>query len=793
MKKLILANLFVIIFIIQALAQAPESFKYQAVIRNSAGEAIINQDIGFRMSIIETSETGNAIYSETFTKTTNSFGLVSINIGEGSDNIGNFDIIDWGNDSFYLKVEIDESGGTSYTVLGVSKLGSVPYSLYAKNVENANDADADPLNEIQVLNFSNDTLYLSNGGQVYMGGYGNLWATHGNDIYNTNSKNVGVGLEDPMGKFVIQGDTAVSDTLPLFEVKNKDGITVFAVYDGGVRVYVNDDPAMANNNKSGFAIGGYRLDKSLTNEYMRVTPDSVRIYIKEESTNKANNNKGGFAIGGYRLDKTTPDNYMNIYAADTAYTIDTSEARMVWYPLKEAFLTGRVLIESADSVGQNSWATGFESKSIGNYSQALGYRARAKGNNATAIGYYANADSANSYALGNYAVAQDSGSYAIGTGAMATGLRSFAVGSSGIDSAGVVTSPTKAIGDYSYAFGMGSIASNIGAFTFGTQDTASGKYSLALGYKSKSTGYGSIAIGRYNNSNYTKSVCIGDNNLSSGNGSFAMGSQNTSLGWCTFAFGKETIAKNDFATAMGYKTYAYSFSSTATGRETTAYGTSSFAMGYRTIAREYASVAIGQFNDTLTSVNSPFQWYSYSEVFTIGNGTDDANRHNAMVVKNDGRIFFPDVYNDDIAAIGNRDLYINNNGQIGYISSSRRYKRNIVDMEKMDWFYKLRPVNYIYKKDSTNRKQYGLIAEEVDEINKYFVSYNNDGSIETVNYSYFISPMIKVIQEQKIEIEKLKTENFVNQNASKDNKSEIDLLKAEIEQLKNILEVKANK
>ena len=54
----------------------------------------------------------------------------------------------------------------------------------------------------------------------------------------------------------------------------------------------------------------------------------------------------------------------------------------------------KVLIESPDSVGTNSFASGYDSKSIGDYSQALGYNARAFGDNSTAIGNFANATNA---------------------------------------------------------------------------------------------------------------------------------------------------------------------------------------------------------------------------------------------------------------------------------------------------------------------------------------------------------------------------------------------------------------
>jgi len=668
--------------IIDLYAQTPESFKYQAVVRSGGGTVLANQAVGFQLSILQTSETGTSVYTETFTTTTNSYGLVNLLIGEGTPINGDFTTIDWGAETYFLKVEIDETGGASYVFIGTSKLNSVPYALHAKNTEKiqgknisintpssgqvlkwngtewapadddvtggsgvdgvvnsasfsgtnnktltlgrsngltalttnftdeVNDADADTTNELQVISFLNDTLYLTNGGQVYMGVYGNLWASHGNDIYNTNTRNIGVGLEDPKGKLVVQGDTAVSDTLPLFEVKNKDGQTIFAVYDGGVRVYVRDEGGMyANNDKSGFAIGGYRLDKSITNEYLRVTPDSVRVYIKEENTNKANNKKGGFAIGGYRLDKTTSEEYLNVYVTDTAYVIDTT-AQMLWYPLKEAFLSGKILVENGDSIGQNSWATGYVSKSIGDYSQALGYQARAFGNNSTAIGYYANAIGNNSYAFGNYSTAIDSGSYAIGSGAKATGLRSFAIGSDGVDSAGLATNPTIAIGDYSYAFGMGCVANDIGSFAFGTQDSASGSYSLAMGYKSVANssnaiaignnayaggfyGFGSTAIGMYPSATGFSSVSIGRGTRAIGSYSLAMGRNTEASGLTSTVFGYATTASGDYSTAMGNTSTASGDYSTAIGSNCIASDDWSFAQGKGCSADDISTIAMG--------------------------------------------------------------------------------------------------------------------------------------------------------------------------------------------------------
>jgi len=912
-------------------AQAPQNFKYQAIVRNSTGAILENQQIGFQLSILQTNETGTSVYTETFTTTTNSYGLVNLLVGEGTVVNGDFTSIDWGTDEYFLKVELDETGGSNYVLLGTSKLSSVPYALHASSaanvfsgnyndlsntpsiptntsdltndsgfITNPDDNDADPTNELQVLNFSNDTLYLSDGGQIFLGNYNNLWNAHGNDIYNTNTRNVGVGLENPEGKLVVQGDSAVSDTLPLFEVKNKDGITIFAVYDGGIRMYVSDDPAKNNNDKGGFAIGGYRLDKSITNEYMRVTPDSVRIYIKEENTNKNNNDKGGFAIGGYRLDKTTPEEYLNVYAADTAYIIDTT-AQMLWYPLKEAFLSGKILVEDGDSVGQNSWATGYVSKSIGNYSQALGYQARAFGNNSTAIGYYANSIGSNSYSFGNYATAKDSGSYAIGSGAKATGLRSFAFGSTGIDSANIATNPTKASGDYAYAFGMGSIATNEGSFAFGSQDTCSGAFSLSMGTKSMvdgyhstaigylaktngdystAIGYGAVASGEYSVSIGTKTVAenksfaggyytiasgeysftngfrtraegfssfaMGRETIASGSKSVALGSRTTASGNSSVALGGGTVASNYYSFASGFNSIASGSKSTAMGNNTIANGASSTAlgvyteasgvtstvfgsyskasgtistamgnrniasghtatvMGYYNIARSKLETVIGQYNDTTNSLNQS-SWVDTEPLFAIGNGSDNANRHNAVTVLKNGNVgigtLTPDYklqVNGDVVPVNNKVYDLGTASlawdNIYYDDLHNQGAAAFNDRKVTDEILLFPPKGKV-KGMIDYKTERGLVELDPNSLPKALTG----GTFwiltdEMATYNY------KANYEQQLQIKQLqKDNNKLQNNLLKQTKidtklqNDINTLKREIEQLKQIIKLKSQK
>ena len=172
MKKTLFFSFFVALTYL-SFGQSPNKMSYQAVIRNSTNNLVVNQSIGMQVSIIQGSSTGTVVFSERHTPATNANGLVSIEIGDGISVFGVFSGIDWGNGPFFIKTETDPNGGVSYSITGVSQLLSVPFSLYSSmsdssKFDKVNDADSDPNNEIQILSYSNDTLFLSNAGFVIL-------------------------------------------------------------------------------------------------------------------------------------------------------------------------------------------------------------------------------------------------------------------------------------------------------------------------------------------------------------------------------------------------------------------------------------------------------------------------------------------------------------------------------------------------------------------------------------------------------------------------------------------------
>jgi hypothetical protein len=127
MKNAVFTFLLFFLFNFSATAQAPQAFKYQAVVRNATGQVLANQSVGLKIDLVQ----NDIVYSETHTATTNAFGLVNLNVGRGAVQFGQFDTIHWEQHPVNIKISLDAAGGSNYEVMGASELLSVPYALYA--------------------------------------------------------------------------------------------------------------------------------------------------------------------------------------------------------------------------------------------------------------------------------------------------------------------------------------------------------------------------------------------------------------------------------------------------------------------------------------------------------------------------------------------------------------------------------------------------------------------------------------------------------------------------------------
>jgi uncharacterized coiled-coil protein SlyX len=117
---------------------------------------------------------------------------------------------------------------------------------------------------------------------------------------------------------------------------------------------------------------------------------------------------------------------------------------------------------------------------------------------------------------------------------------------------------------------------------------------------------------------------------------------------------------------------------------------------------------------------------------------------------------------------GNADavnVLIDSAGQLGTVSSSRRFKNEIKPMDQAsEAILALKPVAFHYKSDKTGTPQFGLIAEEVAEVNPDLVVRDKNGQIYTVRYDAVNAMLLneflkehRKVQEQDATITQVKS------------------------------------
>ncbi|MBN1187660.1 MAG: tail fiber domain-containing protein [Bacteroidales bacterium] len=606
-----------------------------------------------------------------------------------------------------------------------------------------------------------------------------FWSINGNSVYLTDtSDNVGIGVINPGGKLEIKGDASGGDEDPIFEVKNKYGQVMFGVYNEGVRVYVDEQ---GKGGKAGFAVAKVSTGKA-GEEYLRVTPDSVRIYI-DESNKKGG--KAGFAVAKVSTGKGALD-YLSVRSDSTRVYTD-GDGGFGAKDIKSTEPAQYIKINTINSfIGHQSGIQNF----LGKYNVFMGYQSGysntgngqpnpepvadpydTSGTYNVFIGYKSGKN--NILGCKNVFIGQEAGLNNV------NGIQNTYVG----EEAGVGNSG----GHFNSFFGSYAGASNTGSY-----NTMIG---MSAGHMNN-TGSSNTCLGYY----------AGISNRGNGNtiigtgagrqGSLVNNSFNIFLGY--MAGGNETnsyrlyIDPSNTSSPLIYGEFdndLVKINGNLIVRDTLRFsGGAAFIYNGddRKMIDSWWSNSLAGLNvGDYTALNSAYDWtaqYEPGSVITSANyplvvttgsyGTPYSTVR--MYVNTIGEVRMPNVYYDVVGST-NIDLYIDNTGKLGYLSSSIRYKDNINDIDNADWIYQLRPVTFNYK-DGGSKIHYGLIAEEVEKINPDFVFYGEDGLVETVQYSKLITPLIEVIQEQKKKIDELEQKI-----------SEIEELKRELEELKKTI------
>ena len=145
MKRIVYSIVLALILVITAKAQN-KGINYKAKIADNSGNALDMQSVTVQFTILEGNTGSNEVYRETHATTTDANGIIIINIGEGTAMSGNYNTINWGIDTHFLKTEIDT--GSGYVEIGNTEFKAVPYALYAENSGNANSSS--PFEEVTI-------------------------------------------------------------------------------------------------------------------------------------------------------------------------------------------------------------------------------------------------------------------------------------------------------------------------------------------------------------------------------------------------------------------------------------------------------------------------------------------------------------------------------------------------------------------------------------------------------------------------------------------------------------------
>jgi hypothetical protein len=234
----------------------------------------------------------------------------------------------------------------------------------------------------------------------------------------------------------------------------------------------------------------------------------------------------------------------------------------------------------------------------------------------------------------------------------------------------------------------------------------SGGYNTALGFFSLR----SITDGSFNTAIGAGALFLNTADQSTAIGTAALlsnttGYDNTANG--AFALSNNTTGNDN--TANG----ANALFSNTTGYENTADG--SYALQHNTTGSTNTALGYGAGSNVTTASN----------VICIGSGGGNVS----------GSCFIDNIRGVTTSSNDAIPVVIDFFGQLGTASSSRRFKKEIIPMDKAsEAVLALKPVTFHYKSDETNRPEFGLIAEDVAEVNPDLVVRDDNGEIYTVRY-----------------------------------------------------------
>jgi hypothetical protein len=368
------------------------------------------------------------------------------------------------------------------------------------------------------------------------------------------------------------------------------------------------------------------------------------------------------------------------------------------------------------------------------------------------------------------------GNNAFGTGTLFGNVHSFgntAIGNFSLfnnDSSGNATA------NFNTAVGSGALGSN----TDGDSNTAVGSEALfnnTIGYGNTATGYQAL-----NNNNEAYNTATGyqamlnnfDGYTNTAHGAFTLmdnisGRANTAVG--TAALEHNT---DDFNTAVG----STAMLNNTTGFRNTAVGDAAL----ENLVSGYDNIAIGL--DAGFSLNSGEAGNIDIDSSGVA-GENSTTRIGTLQT----RTFIAGIHGVSEGGQGILPVYINSAGQLGTSASSRRFKKEIQPMDKgSEVILQLKPVTFQYRNDNASTPQFGLIAEEVAEVNPDLVVRDKEGQIYTVRYDAVNAMLLNEFLKEHRTVQELKSNAATQEAAIAQQQKQIEALTAGLQKVSAQLE-----
>ena len=545
MKKIIL-SLLSLLTVTVVWAQVPQQISYQSVIRDGNNKVIASSTVGIKISLLQGSATGTAVYVETHQKTTNANGLVSLEIGTGTVLSGSFASINWANGPYLIKTETDPTGGTNYSAPGVFALNSVPYALYAANGTPGPKGDkgdtgatgptgatgaTGPQGPIGLTGPAGATGPQGVAGLLTSGSAagntpfwnGSTWVTNSSNIFN-NGENIGIGTAVPTEKLDITGKLKASGTVTAGTVTypNTHGSAnqVLTTTGSGTLTWTTASVGVPYSGATqavdlgayDLKVNGLTVGRGLGNEVSNSAVGNVAL--------NSNTTGSGNTATGYRALRNTTTGSNNTATGSEALSANTTGSN------NTAIGRSALLLNTTGSRNTALGDSSMLKNTTGSFNTATGYlslSSNTTGEFNTSYGSYSmekNTSGSENIAFGGEAFRNNTtGSFnvAVGTGTLGsntTGGENTAIGRRAMND--------NLTGTFNTAIGQAALYAN----KTGSNNTAMGRTSLVYNTVGESnTAIGATSI--TNNTTGSNNTGIGYNVL----GANTTGGSNTGIGY----------------------------------------------------------------------------------------------------------------------------------------------------------------------------------------------------------------------------------------------------------------------